>query len=146
MHWLASYKIYWAVWPADLIPSLRIPVYYGNIVGRNEHFPGRSGYKNWNVSLRMFTENPPTPADFLISILTIHHISKGNQYNIRTVFKLKTLYNAHLWERDQKGSLNRRQSVSILFPVNVAEAPSVKQADRWPCESMKTRKISSTAF
>jgi hypothetical protein len=27
----------------------------------------------------------------------------GNQYNIKTVFKLNTLYNGHLGEQDQKG-------------------------------------------
>jgi hypothetical protein len=42
--------------------------------------------------------------------------------------------------------VNRRHSVSIAFPVKLAEATSVKQAYRWPCESLKTGKISSKVF
>jgi hypothetical protein len=53
----------------------------------------------------------------------------GNWYNIRTIFRMKTLLGAHSWEPGQKEIHNRQHSVSLAFPVNVSEDTLVKQVD-----------------
>jgi hypothetical protein len=53
----------------------------------------------------------------------------GNRYNIRMIFKTKrTLRNSFMKTRP-RGICYRQLSVSVAFPVNVAEATLIKPVD-----------------
>jgi hypothetical protein len=53
----------------------------------------------------------------------------GNRYNIRTIFRAKRVLWGSAMKTIQKEIRNRRHSVTLAFPVNVAEVTLVKRIE-----------------